>query len=65
LLDLLQFYRACGASSDETTALQMVYFYRNLLAGMAKDEALREAQLALMKEYPIDFLGAIYSHREK
>jgi CHAT domain-containing protein len=37
---------------DESTAKLMGYFYRNLLSTMDKDEALRQAEIRLMKEYP-------------
>ena len=38
--------------SDESTAKLMTCFYANLAKKMDKDEALRQAELTLMKEYP-------------
>lgn len=38
--------------SDESTAKLMTCFYSNLAKKMDKDEALRQAELTLMKEYP-------------
>ena len=39
--------------ADRTTAVLMISFYRNLKAGLPKDEALRRAQVRLMRT-PID-----------
>ncbi|MHC9541562.1 MAG: CHAT domain-containing protein [Vulcanimicrobiota bacterium] len=38
--------------SDESTAKLMTFFYTNLAKKMDKDEALRQAEMSLMKEYP-------------
>ena len=36
--------------ADESTARLMSAFYRNLKAGLSKDEALRLAQITLMRD---------------
>gem|GEM_PF-1599162 len=41
--------------SDESTAKLMALFYTNLEKKMDKDEALRQAEISLMKEYPDPF----------
>jgi CHAT domain-containing protein len=38
--------------SDESTVKLMSFFYQNLSKGMDRGEALRQAELSLMKEYP-------------
>ncbi|MGV8121794.1 MAG: CHAT domain-containing protein [Candidatus Xenobiia bacterium LiM19] len=38
--------------SDESTTKLMTFFYKNLARKMDKDEALRQAELSLMKGYP-------------
>lgn len=44
--------------SDESTAKLMTHFYENLHENMDKGEALREAELKLMDEYPHPFYWA-------
>ncbi|MDQ7821738.1 MAG: CHAT domain-containing protein [Candidatus Eremiobacteraeota bacterium] len=41
--------------ADESTAKLMGYFYEALARSTGKDEALREAQVRLIKEYPLPF----------
>lgn len=45
---------------DEATALLMKEFYRQLKAGIAKQEALRQAQLQLRKSHPAPFFWAAF-----
>ena len=40
---------------DETTRRLMLDFYRRLLAGASRAEALRQAQLAVRKDHPYPF----------
>ncbi|MHC9540214.1 MAG: CHAT domain-containing protein [Vulcanimicrobiota bacterium] len=44
--------------SDESTAEFMKEFYKSLVKGSTKAEALRDAELALMKKYPAPFYWA-------
>jgi len=45
---------------DKATQLFMVDFYREILSGKSKADALREAQLKLMKTYPHPFYWSTY-----
>jgi CHAT domain-containing protein len=45
---------------DQATGVLMEHFYRNLRQGMGKAEALRQAQLAMMEEYPDPYYWAAF-----
>jgi CHAT domain-containing protein len=44
--------------SDDSTAKLMGYFYANLQRNMEKDEALRQAEIMLMKDFPHPYYWA-------
>jgi uncharacterized iron-regulated membrane protein len=45
---------------DEATSLLMERFYSHLIAGMSKAEAMRQAQLETMVEYPDPYYWAAF-----
>ncbi len=47
---------------DEQTKELMVDFYKLLLSGKPRAEALREAQLAMKKKYPNPYSKEIQDH---